>query len=126
MNEISSFYDETDLRYPEIAICLERTYGPTGKFSIPILTPFMDNYNISREVIYNSNAKTLVSNNKKELGIGGCEVTNYLELKLPDIVLHEMKYHDPYMYIDKGEKFIAVFVGGDINKCKLISRYNDV
>ena len=126
MNEISTFYDETDLRYPEIAICLERTYGPTGKFSIPILTPFMDNYNISSEIVSNKNTKTLLSNNKKELEITNCEITNYLELRLPDSVLHEMRYHDPYMYVEKGEKFIAVFVGGDLNKCKLISRYSDV
>lgn len=123
MNEISSFYDQTDLRYAEIAICLEDTAGPTGKFSIPILTPLMDNDYIYEDVEYNRNSKTLMSGSKKELEINNCNLCNYLELRLPDIVIHEMRYHDPKMIVHKGEKFIAVFVGGDISKCKLISRY---
>ena len=55
MNEISEFYNQTDLRYAEIAICLEDTAGPTGKFSIPILTPLMDNDYIYEDVEYNRN-----------------------------------------------------------------------
>lgn len=123
MNEVSSFYDETDLRYPEIAICLEDTSGPTGKFSIPILTPFMDNDQIVSITEVNDTSKTLLSGSRKELEIGSCEISNYLELKLPDIVLHEMQYHNPNLVVHKGDKFLAVFVGGDVNKCKLISRY---
>ena len=123
MNEISNFYDQTDLRYPEIAVCLEDTHGPTGKFSIPILTPFMNNSSPVTETIYNDSGKTLLSGTRQELEIGNCTMSNYLVLDLPDIVKHEISYHDPRIMVRKGEKFIAVFVGGDINKCKLISRY---
>lgn len=123
MNEISNFYDQTDLRYPEIAVCLEDTSGPTGKFAIPILTPFMDNDSPSTTTIYNDSGKTLLSGTRQELEIGNCTMSNYLVLELPDIVKHEKNYHNPKLIVRKGEKFIAVFVGGDINKCKLISRY---
>lgn len=123
MNEISNFYNTTDLKYPEIAICLETTGGPTGKFCIPILTPFMDTNNVVTEKEINRSTKTLLSGSKSDMEIGNMTVTNYLELKLPDCVLHEKKYHDPLLVVHKGEKFIAVFVGGDMNKCKLISRY---
>lgn len=122
MNEISSFYDQTDLRYPEIAVCLEDTKGPTGKFSIPILTPFMDTDSPKELVIDNSSTKTLLSGSRKDFEIGNCTITNYLELELPDLVKHEINYHN-LNAVHKGDKFIAVFVGGDINKCKLISRY---
>lgn len=123
MNEISNFYDQTDLRYTEIAVCLEDTSGPTGKFAIPILTPFMNNNSPTENIIDNDSTKTLLSGSRKELEIGNCKITNYLELELPDIVKHEINYHDPNIVVRKGDKFIAVFVGGDINKCRLISRY---
>ncbi len=123
MNEISNFYDETDLRYPEIAICLEDTCGPTGKFAIPILTPFMDNTRVIDTKEYNTSTKTLLSGSKKEMEIGSCNMCNYLTLRLPDIVLHEKYWHNSKLVVRKGEQFIAVFVGGDLNKCKLISRY---
>lgn len=123
MNEVSNFYDQTDYRYTEIAVCLEETGGPTGKFAIPILTPFVNTDYASESTEYNSSTKNLLSGTRKELEIKDCNVSNYLELKLPDVVLHEIEYHNPNLTVKKGEKFIAVFVGGDVNKCRLISRY---
>ena len=123
MNEVSNFYDQTDYRYTEIAVCLEETSVPTGKFAIPILTPFMNTDYASSNTEYNSSTKSLLSGTRKELEIKNCSISNYLELRLPDIVLHEIEYHNPNITVKKGEKFIAVFVGGDVNKCRLISRY---
>ena len=125
MNEISSFYDQTDLRYTEIAICLETTAGPTGKFAIPILTPLVSTDYADDNIEYNRNTKTLLSGSKKELEVSNCNTSNYSILRLPDIVLHEINYHNPKMVVNKGEKFVAVFVGGDVNKCVLISRYKE-
>ena len=123
MNEVSNFYDQTDYRYAEIAVCLEETSGPTGKFAIPILTPFVNTDYVSESTEYNSSTKNLLSGTRKELEIKNCSISNYLVLRLPDIVLHEIEYHNPNITVKKGEKFIAVFVGGDVNKCRLISRY---
>ena len=44
-DNVTDFYDELDLKYPEIAICMEdidRIHPMYKKFIIPVLTPNLD------------------------------------------------------------------------------------
>lgn len=106
----TDFYDNLDLKYPEIAVALE-TYG--NKFNIPILTPFIANAGKSPS---KSTASALNKNNiknKDSLPISRITTQNYVTLSVPSYL----------GTVHKGDKFIIVFVGGDINKIRIIGRY---
>lgn len=107
------FYDQPDFKYPELAICMEDTDGPIVKVYIPIATPTLTNnliYDTKSLPIDISNIK---SNNIAEGNLSRVTESNYIELKLPDD-----------KSASKGDKFIIVFIGGDVNRGVLIGRYN--
>lgn len=107
----TEFYKDLDLRYPELAICMEDCID-TGKFFIPILFPLLDNDQIQENTdlsISTRNIKSDIGN----LNISKCTTVNYIELKLP--------INNPIA--KKGDKFVIVFIGGDINKPCLLGRY---
>lgn len=110
----SGFYGKNiDFAYPEIAICLEDTIGPMAKIFVPIATP-----TLPHSVAYDNKGFKLYMDNiisdTTTLFVQPCTESNYIELRLPD---------------DKGakkdDKFIIVFIGGDVNKPTLIGRYNE-
>ena len=115
---MNDFYKELDLKYPEIAITLEK-FDPNGDTSvlcnIPVLLPFMQN---SADIINTSNIENKVNN----LSIGACKIHQGTYLKIN-------REHSQYCpkdkngYVPAGEKFIVVFVGGDIDKPRVIGRY---
>lgn len=102
---------EIDYRYPEIAICLENTDGPYAKIFIPIVTPIL-----SKNLAYDTkdgpvNLQNIISDTSSYY-VTQCTESNYIELRLPD--------DKPAM---QGDKFIVVFIGGDVNHPVLIGRY---
>lgn len=109
--KINNFYDELDLKYPEIAICIEDTETNIGKFMIPILTPML---NITEPYIkkHDEFEKTNIINGD-DIKASPVNLTNYIEMKLPK----------GYNAAKKDDKFIVVFIGGDINKPVLIGGY---
>lgn len=104
------FYADLDLRYPEIAICMEDSDTGVGKFFIPILTPFLNKDFIYDDIDYFSSKKNIITNSK--LSIQNCTMSNYIELDIPD--------KKP---IKKGQEVIIVFIGGDINNIRIIGGY---
>lgn len=85
MNDMTNFYDELDLKYPEIAIAMQdidRTNPGKVKFSIPILTPTMDN-NKTKENIERQNTSNLINADKKGLDIQNIQISNYIEIPVP-------------------------------------------
>lgn len=104
----------TDFNTPEIAICAEDINDNTiGKFYIPILTPFLefdepydkpDMYGLKKNII-----------NKKEVSkaITPCITSNYIELPLPNGITNAKK----------GDKFVVIFMHGDLNDPLLLGRY---
>ena len=85
MNDMTNFYDELDLKYPEIAIAMQdidRTNPGKVKFSIPILTPTMDN-NKTKENIERQNTSNLINADKKGLEIQNIQISNYIEIPVP-------------------------------------------
>ena len=109
---LQGFYDNLDLRYPEIAICIEDTDSNIGKFVIPILTPSINTF----EPYIERNNEFDTSNiiNQEDIKVQPVNVSNYIELKLPK----------GYDSAKKDDKFIVIFIGGDINKPVLIGGYD--
>ncbi len=108
----NDFYNRLDFKYPEIAICMEDTDGPTAKIFIPIATPTLSN-----SLIYDTKGLPLNLSNIKSTGINRGNISrvtesNYIEMKLPD--------DQP---AKKGDKFIIVFIGGNVNDGVLLGRY---
>ena len=111
MAGFTEFYKNLDLRYPELAICMEDCTN-IGKFFIPILFPLLNNDQIQENTDLNISTRNIKSD-IGNLNIGKCTTVNYIELKLP--------LHVPIA--KKGDKFVIVFIGGDINKPCLLGRY---
>lgn len=85
MNDMTNFYDELDLKYPEIAIAMQdidRVNPGKVKFSIPILTPSMDN-NKTKENIERQDTSNLMNADKKGLDIQNIQISNYIEIPVP-------------------------------------------
>lgn len=145
---MKNFYEKTDMIYPEKIIALEDfKYGTMVKCSIPILTPFLNASNIKDESI--KLFKNNIDNRDVSLlGIDRYNSCNFIELFIPknlckgykcnipvsddckccrenlDLCLeHECKHH--ICEGKQGEEFVGIFVGGDINKCSIIGRYDD-
>ena len=178
----ADFYEELDLRYPEIAVCIEkidRTNPGKKKFYIPVLTPNLDTTSLKTKV------ETVHQNSSNIINENGPNI-DYIEIYLPkelcafvggdfkvvnkgnmtvksngritisgstDIgggmaphshstlsgggsytidgaettykgILNSIPT-DQYRYIEKGSKWIVVFIGGDISKPQIIGRYYD-
>ena len=110
---VESFFDNINLQYPEIAICLEDSDTGTGKFYIPILMPLLPKDVPYNTIVDNSN----ISNIKNKDNTPFCKMpkyttSNYIELKVPNC-----------QSIKKGDIFIIVFIGGDLNKIRIIGEY---
>ena len=79
------FYDELDLRYPEIAICLEkidRTNPGVKNFYIPILTPNVDITSLKTKTeIVHQNSANIANENKVK--ISNIQIQNYIPITIP-------------------------------------------
>lgn len=110
----TDFYKSNyDFKYHEIAICLEDTDGPYAKIFIPIITP-----TLSHNIAYDTtdgpvNLDNIISDTSSSY-ITPCTESNYITLRLPD---------------DKpakaNDKFLVVFIGGNVNHPVLIRRYEE-
>ncbi|MGL5751122.1 MAG: hypothetical protein ACRCXT_11380 [Paraclostridium sp.] len=87
------------------------TYGSTVKCIIPTLMPLIDDIK--------SIKVTPSINNKDSNGIqsGVYTCTNYINLEIPSYLCE-----NDNMMGKKGEIFIGIFLGGDIHKCKIVSK----
>ena len=62
MAAIENFYDELDLKYPEIAIAIDkidRLKPKNIRFGIPILTPYMNTSKAEESTIYQNKQNLL-------------------------------------------------------------------
>lgn len=79
-----NFYDELDLKYPEIAIAMQaidRTNPGVVQFSIPILTPTMNNSSPSENTVHQTNSN--IQNGETQPEIDNIEVSNYVSIRVP-------------------------------------------
>lgn len=85
MQNVTNFYDDLDLKYPEIAIALQdidRTNPGIVKFSIPVLTPNMDNSKATNQTVFQQD-KTSLQNRDTKPEIENLTVSNYVEIEVP-------------------------------------------
>ena len=134
MSNPSNFYENLDLKYPEIAIAMEeidRLSPGLISFVIPILTPTMDNTKLVTKTIY-QNRSSLRNSKYSAYEIGNVELSNSVYIKIPIEItgglslLNMNDIPDSIRYIQKGSKWIVVFVGGDITKPRIIAPYPDM
>lgn len=117
-----NFYENLDLKYPEVAISLQeinKEYPGVVKFSIPILTPSIDNSKIVHKS-FHLNRRNL-KNKDNNLDIHNIiKITNYIEIPMSrSICINEPELG----FIPSGSKWIVIFIGGDITKPRIIGRY---
>lgn len=114
----NTFYKDKTFEYPEMAVLMEGNItkdNPIGKFVIPILTP---NFNNDRLMI-TEKPKLNNSNiiNKQTNKVTTVTEQNYVTLEIPQYMFtNNIQYK-------KGDKFIVVFIGGDVNKIRIIGVY---
>ncbi len=121
-NNMSDFYDDLDLKYPEIAVCVEDTYYNAisrTKFSIPVLTPNLNQSTISQGVI-RQDGSSLINKDKKSVEVENITIGNYLTIPVPSRMVTPNVMN---LAIRKNSKWIVVFIGGDINKPQIIGQY---
>lgn len=112
----------TENNYSDIAIALEDyTYGKNGKFFIPSLTPFLNSNSVSENNEKNK-YNNIMNKDKVKLQISQTNTCNYINLFIP-LELYKGSNAEKDYKGNKGDKFIILFVGGDINDCKIIGRY---
>lgn len=120
----TNFYQDQEMKYTEVAIVLEDFELKTlGKFYIPILLPEVSGGNIINKT-GRVNPSNIVNPSGKA-GIGSYTSTNYVELKVPGYIEEEIKkykyFKGRYTYVvEKGEKLLVTFVGGEANKPRII------
>ena len=104
----------TEFNNPEIAICAEDIENAiSGKFYIPVLTPFLDfSEPYDKEDMY-SIKNNIINKKEVEKSIETCIASNYIELNLP-IGMTSAK---------AGDRFVVVFMHGDVNEPYLLGRY---
>lgn len=115
------YYQQQDFRFVEVATAIDRFYYTSkGKFFINSITPLLS----SGSALNDSKGKsstTNILNYSSKLNISSCTVSNYVDLLVPEYIAREMR--DINGYISKGTKFLIVFVGGDINKPRIMGVY---
>ena len=121
------FYQDLDLRYPELAICLEDSVDGIAKFYIPILTPVLDSNEPYDDTDINISKSNILSDTSS-MEINACTSSNYLELRLPSMQMIDPKTREIITMVSscsKGDTFAVVFIGGDPNKPFILGRYYD-
>ena len=134
------YYQDLDLRYPELAICLEdANENGIAKFYIPVLTPILDSSRAYDQTDLRV-SKSNILNDSSSMDIRACTSSNYIELQLPEVYRANCEYsascgecgittykpnHKKYDTCRKGDKFAILFIGGDPNKPFILGRYYD-
>lgn len=115
------YYQQQELKYTEIATALEKFhYGSEGKFFIDAITPLLSSSAPMNNTKVKINTNNILNYNSK-LNVGSYTLSNYVPLKVPRYMTSELI--DEHGYISKGTKFLVTFVGGDINKPRIVGVY---
>lgn len=111
----NTFYKDKKFEYPEIAILMDKNINkenPMGRFVIPILTPNFNNERLSISEKPRIDTSNIVNHNTNN--ITSVTEQNFVTLTIPDYMFSNgIEYN-------KGDKFIVVFIGGDVNRIQII------
>lgn len=115
------YYQEQDFKFIEIATVLERFYYTSqGKFFINVITPMLSSSSPIDETKSKPSTSNIL-NYSSQLNISSYTTSNYVLLNVPRYIAEDLRDHDGY--IAKGTRFLISFIGGDINKPKIMGVY---
>lgn len=115
---MKNFYDNSEMNLPEKVIALEDfKYGSYVKCSIPALTPFLPN-NFVTSNTERQNTNSIENKDYKKLEISSYSNCNYIKIFIP-LLLSDNEENIGR----KGDCFVGIFVGGDLNKISIVGRY---
>lgn len=131
---MNDYYNSIDYKYTEILITDEDfIYDSYVKCILPSMLPLTD---LNSPTTGKINTSNIMNVNINSLGIDKYIPRNYINIYVPkeladidtltDYVYNQTKTNNRLSYIPtgkKGEKFVASFIGGNINNCKIIGRY---
>jgi len=120
---MKDYYEDLDLRYPEIAIAAEEFYTTqsSAKFYIPVLMPMISNTTrINREGFPNN---TNILNKERPQISKMASTTGYITIPLQGERLGNWTTRKIPNLVPAGAQFIVIFIGGDINKPRILGRY---
>lgn len=109
------FYKNKSFEFPEIAILMDEMLSednPTGRFIIPILTPNFNNKRLLKTEKSKSSNSNIV--NKNTNSVTSLTEQNFVTLTIPKYMFNGK------IHYNKNDKFIVVFIGGDVNRIKII------
>ena len=108
------FYENLDLRYPELGIALSGTSGSSRKIKmyIPTLMAFVDDNNKTPKRKVNKSPSKSNILNKEPIALSNTISKNYITIQVPEYLGR----------ISKGTKLVVVFIGGDITQPVVIGR----
>lgn len=109
---MNNYIEKSDFKYSEIAIALEDyKFGSLVKFTIPTIMTFLSQDTIIKESHLNTKSNIV---NKNPLGINKYTSCNYIELYVSEDKACDRTEGK------KGDKYVVIFVGGNINNCIII------
>lgn len=116
----SDFYKQKDFSYTEIGIVLEKVdvSKDKAKIFIPILFPELSSDKPYKIKERRPSTDNIVNYNSKH-GVSSVTRTNYIELKIPRYIAKELEPIDSTI-VNKGQKILITFVGGEINLPRVI------
>lgn len=120
---MKDYYEELDLRYPEIAVAAEEFFTTQGsaKFYIPVLMPMVSNTTRSNREGFPSSTNIL---NKDRPNISKTAyTTGYITIPIHSERMGHWSHRKIPNLVPRGAEFIVIFVGGDINKPRILGRY---
>lgn len=111
----NTFYKDKKFEYPEIAILMDNFIDNkrrTARFVIPILTPNFNNERLSISEKPRIDTSNIVNQNTNN--ITSVTEQNFVTLTIPEYMFSNG------IHYNKGDKFIVVFIGGDVNRIQII------
>ena len=115
----NDFFKNLDFRYPEIVECLKKN----GKeFYVPIVMGLVDDAGLDPKEKKIPNTSSKIKNKVNNLEISKITKYNYINLEVPSYLWYP-DYETTGIKYKKGDKFIVIFVGGDIDKIRIVGRY---
>ena len=138
-----SFYNKNTADYTEIGIAVAKyKYGGKVKLNIPALLPLSKHNKLISDTDENDD-DNLLNKNPNNIDLGKVTECNYIELTVPlnmcpncegmkELLEKNLKIKDETKVEykckhegNKGDKFVVLFIGGDINNPIIYRRYDD-
>ena len=116
-----NYYEEQNFNLTEIGVVMEDvSYTKAAKINIPAIMPGISDTKAFSTIKSKYHTNNII-NKSGRANIRSCTISNYVSLKIPVYIGKSIADGGS---IKKGTKFIISFVGGEINKPRVIGVYD--